>query len=288
MLGFFNQKNAGYIKGGSYPLAQRMVERFRSLGGRISYRKMVEKIIVENDIAIGVKLTDGSVIRADHVISAADGFSTIYKMLDGKYRSKKIDYAYKNWELFIPFVQVSFGIGKEVRSGSHIIMDFSKDQMIGRTKLDFGYSLMNYSYDNTMAPEGKTTLVMRFDTPWELWKDLEGDEYSREKEQIRKDAVARLEKLHPGISESIEVIDVATPKTNVRYTGVKDGAYEGFMPTRENMMKSLKMQLPKLKNFYMAGQWLFPGGGLPPSAQSGKWAIMLICRNNKQQFVLKP
>jgi phytoene dehydrogenase-like protein len=239
-------------------------------------------------MAKGVKLTDGSVIRADHVISAADGFSTIYKMLDGKYRSKKIDFAYKNWELFIPFVQVSFGIGKEVRSGSHIIMDFSKDLMIGRTKLNFGYSLMNYSYDSTMAPEGKTTLVMRFDTPWELWKDLEGDEYSREKEQIRKDAVARLEKLHPGISESIEVIDVATPKTNVRYTGVKDGAYEGFMPTRENMMKSLKMQLPKLKNFYMAGQWLFPGGGIPPSAQSGKWAVMLICKSKKHKFVIKP
>jgi phytoene dehydrogenase-like protein len=127
---------------------------------------------------------------------------------------------------------------------------------------------------------------MRFESPWHLWRDLEGEEYRQEKERIEKDAVSLLEQRYPGISAFLEVIDVATPKTGVRYTGVKDGAYEGFMPSRENMMKSLKMQLPGLKNFYMAGQWLFPGGGLPPAAQSGKWAVQLICKARKQPFTV--
>jgi phytoene dehydrogenase-like protein len=143
---------------------------------------------------------------------------------------------------------------------------------------------MNYSYDPTMAPEGKTTIIMRFESPWTLWKGLEGDDYRAEKREIEKDAKAILEKIYPGVGDYIEVIDVATPKTNVRYTGVKEGAYEGFMPARENMMKMLKMQLPGLKNFYMAGQWLFPGGGLPPAAQSGKWAVQLICKKRKMIF----
>jgi phytoene dehydrogenase-like protein len=285
MLGWFNQKNAGYIKGGSYPLAQRMVEKFKGLGGKISYKKQVEKIIVENNTAKGVILTDGTAIPADFVISAADGYSTIYNMLEAKYMSKEIDFAYKNWELFIPLVQVSFGINKVVKSDSPIILNFSKDAVIGRTKLPYGYSLMNYSYDSTMAPAGKTTIVMRYESPWKLWETLDGEEYRKEKEQIKKDATKCLEELYPGISEYIEVIDVATPKTDVKYTGVKDGAYEGFMPSRENMMKTLKMQLPKLQNFYMAGQWLFPGGGLPPSAQSGKWAVQLICKKKKQLFI---
>ena len=34
----------------------------------------------------------------------------------------------------------------------------------------------------------------------------------------------------------------------------------------------------------MYGQWLFPGGGLPPSAQSGKWAIQLICKKEQKTF----
>jgi len=285
MLGWFNQKNAGYIKGGSYPLAQRMVEKFSKLGGKLSYKKRVEKIIVEKNVVKGVLLSDGITVPADFVISAADGYSTIFNMLDAKYISKEIDFAYKNWELFTPIVQVSFGINKVIPSDSPILINISKSIEIGKTKLDNGYSVMNYIYDTTMAPEGKTTIVLRYDSPWKLWEKMDAKEYKAEKVQIKKDATDLLEKEYPGILEFIEVIDVATPKTDVRYTGVKDGAYEGFMPSKDNMMKSLKMQLPKLQNFYMAGQWLFPGGGLPPSAQTGKWAVQLICKKEKQQFV---
>jgi len=285
MLGWYNQKNAGYIKGGSYPLAQRMVEKFGNLGGKLALKKKVEKILVDNNVAKGVLLSDGTTIPADFVISAADGYTTIFNMLDAKYMSKEIDSAYKNWELFTPIVQVSFGIKKAISSDSPIIINISKGKKIGKTKLENGYSVMNYSFDSTMAPKGKTTIVLRYDSPWKLWEDINENKYRDEKLQIQKDATTFLEKEYPGISAFIEVIDVATPKTDVRYTGVKDGAYEGFMPSKENMMKSLKMQLPGLRNFYMAGQWLFPGGGLPPSAQTGKWAVQLICKKEKLQFV---
>ena len=285
MLGWFHQKNAGYIIGGSYPLAQRMVEKFESHAGKLSYKKRVEKIIVENDVAQGVILTDGTRIPADYVISAADGYSTIFKMLDAGHVSKQIDFAYKNWELFTPIVQVSFGINQAIKAEEPIIINLSKDLMIGQTPLENGYNVMNYSHDPTMAPEGKSVIILRYESPWKVWQNLEGEEYKNEKLQIEKDATALLEKEHPGISAFIEVVDVATPKTDVKYTGVKDGAYEGFLPSKENMMKSLKMQLPKLQNFYMAGQWLFPGGGLPPSAQTGKWAVQLICKKEKREFI---
>ncbi|HPR33253.1 MAG TPA: NAD(P)/FAD-dependent oxidoreductase [Prolixibacteraceae bacterium] len=287
MLGWFHQKNAGYIKGGSYPFAQRMLQRFEQLGGTITYKKRVEKIVVESNRAKGVILNDGTRIDADYVVSAADGFTTLYKMLEGKYVSKQVDHAYKKWDLFTPLVQVSFGINKAIPSEEPITLYNVKDIKIGQTELANGFSLMNYSFDPTMAPEGKTTLVMRYESPWNLWKDLEGEAYKNEKIKIEQDALACIEKVYPGISAYVEVVDVATPKTDVRYTGVKDGAYEGFMPTRENMMKSLKMNLPRLRNFYMAGQWLYPGGGLPPSAQSGKFAVMLICKNEKKPFIVR-
>ncbi len=286
MLGWFNQKNAGYIKGGSYPLAQRMVEKFGALGGKLRYKKKVEKISVVNNLAKGVLLTDGTIIQADYVISAADGYSTIFKMLDAKYLSKEIDFAYKNWELFTPIVQVSFGVKKVIPSEFPIIINLSKGLSIGKTYLENGYSIMNYGYDSTMAPKGKTTIVLRFDSPWKLWENMDENEYQAEKKKIEVDATICLEKIYPEISKLIEVIDVATPLTDVKYTGVKDGAYEGFLPSKDNMMKSLKMQLPGLKNFYMAGQWLFPGGGLPPSAQTGKWVVQLICKKEKQKFVV--
>lgn len=285
MFAWFNQKNAGYLIGGSLPLAQRMTEKFTSLGGKLSTAKKVTRIIVENNTAKGVILSDGTNLTSDYVISAADGHSTIFDMLDGKYIDKRIKNAYDKWELFTPLVQVSFGINSEIKSDCPVQSRIEKNITIGRTKTTQGYSIMNYGFDNTMASAGKTVIILRFESPWELWKDLEGEAYKNEKQQIEKDSRIILEKCLPGISDKIEVVDVATPLTNVRYTGVWKGSYEGFMPSSKNLMSNLKPVLPGLDRFYMAGQWLFPGGGIPPAGQSGKWVIQMICKKENQKFL---
>lgn len=284
MFAWFNQKNAGYLIGGSLPLSKRMTDRYLSLGGNLRTKAKTVKIIVENNAAKGVVLSDGTRLQADYVISAADGHSTIYNMLEGKYLSRKISNAYKNWELFTPLVQVSFGINKIYASDSPVESFLDRDKLIGRTKTGSGYSIMNYSFDPKMAPDGKSVIVIRYESPWDLWKDLTQDEYRNEKAQIEKDARALLEKRYPGISSAIEVCDIATPLTDVNYTGVWKGAYEGFMPSSKNLMSNLDPVIPGLKKFYMAGQWLFPGGGLPPAGQSGKWAIQYICRDEGLNF----
>ena len=93
-------------------------------------------------------------------------------MLEGKYLNKKISNAYENWDLFTPIVQVSFGINKKIESEIPVESWIIKDQVIGRTKTNLGYSISNYCFDHTMAPEGKSVIVIRFDFPWELWKVL--------------------------------------------------------------------------------------------------------------------
>ena len=287
MFAWFNQKNAGYLIGGSLPMAKRMTSRYLDLGGKLRTNSRVSRIVVENNIAKGVILSDGTEIMSDYVISAADGHSTIFNMLGGKYLTRKISNAYENWELFTPIVQVSFGINKKIDSEVPVETWLVKDQKIGRTKTNRGYSFMNYCFDPTMAPEGKSVIVMRFDSPWELWKDIDPGEYKNEKELIEKDAKTILDKRYPGITANIEVCDVATPLTDVDYTGVWKGSYEGFMPTSKNLMNNLNPVIPGLKKFYMAGQWLFPGGGLPPAGQSGKWAIQYICKEERINFKVK-
>jgi phytoene dehydrogenase-like protein len=287
MFAWFNQKNAGYLIGGSLPMATRMTNRYLDLGGKLITRTRVAKIIIENSITKGVILSDNTEIMADYVVSAADGHSTIFEMLDGKYVNKKISNAYEKWELFTPIVQVSFGINKKIESEVPVETWIIKDQIIGRTKTGNGYSIMNYCFDPTMAPEGKSVIVIRFDSPWELWKEINDSDYKNEKEQIEKDAKVILEKRYPGISVNIDVCDVATPITDVNYTGVWKGSYEGFMPSSKNLMDNINPVIPGLKKFYMAGQWLFPGGGLPPAGQSGKWAIQYICKEERIGFKVK-
>ena len=76
--------------------------------------------------------------------------------------------------------------------------------------------------------------------------------------------------------------DVATPITWERYTGNWRGAYEGWMfgAYEGNMKKTL----PGLDNFFMAGQWVNPGGGMPTAVMSGNHTIQLICKKDKKEF----
>lgn len=49
----------------------------------------------------------------------------------------------------------------------------------------------------------------------------------------------------------------------MRYTGNWKGSMEGWLITPKTGIKALPAELPGLRNFYMVGQWLSPGGGLP-------------------------
>ena len=84
MLGYQHAKTAGYVMGGALELARLLEERYRILGGEIHFKARVDKILVENDKSVGIKLADGTEHRADCVVSAADGRTTIFSMLEEK------------------------------------------------------------------------------------------------------------------------------------------------------------------------------------------------------------
>jgi phytoene dehydrogenase-like protein len=88
-LAKMNDREAGFPIGGSAQLGEDLSRQYLALGGQIRCRARVDKVLVEsgrrNDRAVGVRLQDGSEHRADIVISAADGRSTIFDMLEGRY-----------------------------------------------------------------------------------------------------------------------------------------------------------------------------------------------------------
>jgi phytoene dehydrogenase-like protein len=78
---------------------------------------------------------------------------------------------------------------------------------------------------------------------------------------------------------------VATPVTFERYTGNWQGSFEGWRPTCKYLNLSMDKTLPGLKNFYMVGHWVQPGGGLPPAAASGRDVVQILCKKDKKNFV---
>jgi phytoene dehydrogenase-like protein len=50
------------------------------------------------------------------------------------------------------------------------------------------------------------------------------------------------------------------------------------------MLFGVDKKLPGLANFYMAGQWVEPGGMVPVAAMSGRQVIQLICHDEDKPF----
>jgi len=46
----------------------------------------------------------------------------------------------------------------------------------------------------------------------------------------------------------------------------------------------VRYTLPNLKNFYMAGHWVVPGGGLPSAGMSGREVAQIICAQMGKNF----
>ncbi len=144
-----------------------------------------------------------------------------------------------------------------------------------------------YNFDSSLAPEGKTVLKVLLNSDYEYWKKLKQDpeRYKAEKEQIADKVIALLDQRFPGLATQVEMRDVATPMTWERYTGNWRASHEGWLATTKTFGMRMSKTLPGLKNFYMVGQWVEPGGGLPPAAMSGRNVAQIICKRDKRPFV---
>ncbi len=110
----------GLLKGGSAGFVRPIERCFGEMGGQLTYNATVEKILVEDDRAVGVRLHDGSEHRAGAVISAADGRSTVFGMLDGRYADAAVRERFEKWALIQPTVMLSFGVNRSFGGEPHI------------------------------------------------------------------------------------------------------------------------------------------------------------------------
>ncbi len=286
----FDQKTQGYPIGGSLPFAKAIEKRYLSLGGEVHYKSRVTKILVENDRAVGVELEDGSQHRADYVISAADGHATIFEMLEGKYVDDTIRGYYKELPIFEPLIFMSLGVNRSFadfpQTVTGFVLQLGQPIMVGGEKHDW-LEVRIHNFDPTLAPEGKTAITVMFDSNYPYWEKLHKDikAYKAEKAEIAKTVIEVLDKRFPGLAAQVEVTDVATPITFKRYTGNWQGSFEGWMITPKTMMLRMKKTLPGLDAFYMVGQWIQPGGGLPTGAITGRHVTQIICKKDKRPFV---
>lgn len=295
-MAWFNRRSAGYPIGGSLHFSRLIEKKYLELGGEMRYRSKVARIVTEGAApharATGIVLENGAEHRADIVISAADGHYTIFDMLGGKFIDKTIQSYYDDYLTFPSYLQVSLGVADAFENEpSMVCMLLEKPLVIDdRTNIDnIGYRIMNF--DPTLAPKGKSVIMILIPTDnYRYWVDLKENnlkKYTAEKDRIARDIIRVLGKRFKNIRSKIEVVDVSTPSTVIRYTNNWKGSFEGWVMDPRMGFTQMKKELPGLTNFYMIGQWVSPGGGLPSALYTGRHVAQIICARDGRRFVAK-
>jgi phytoene dehydrogenase-like protein len=290
-MALLHNKAGGFPEGGSLEFARAIEKRMLNLGGKITYGKKVEKILVKEGKACGISLEKGEEIMADYVISAADLHTTVYKMLDGRYVEPQHEELFRNEKIFSSSVQVSFGVNMDLSHEPDCVAQvykLSSPLLIGNQKTEW-FTVRNYSFDPTLAPVGKSVVECTFIADdFDYWEKLYADKvaYKAEKERIATIVSEELEKKYPGFISRIEVTDVLSPMTYVRYTGNYKGSYMTWVMTPRLMKhhRMVKKTLPGLENFWLSGMWVQPPGGVPTGAKTSRDILQVICRKDGKKF----
>jgi len=290
-LAWMAQGNAGYPIGGSLRMIGLIEKNYKKLGGKIRFKAKVERILVEDGRAVGVALEGGKELRADIVVSAADGHATIYDMLGGKFVDDKIKKVYETFKPFPSYVQVSLGVDADMSGApGAVVLLLDKTIQIDPKTAEDAVMFRVFNFDPTFAPAKKTAVVAILSTyNDEYWSGLRArnaKKYEAEKKRVAQAVIAVFEKRFPKAKGKVKVVDVATPATIIRYTGNWKGSMEGWLITPATGLRQLPAVLPGLKNFYMVGQWISPGGGLPAGLMTGRMVARRICRENGRRWKL--
>jgi phytoene dehydrogenase-like protein len=288
VLAFRTRKDTGFVAGGSWDFAMSIADRYQHLGGVFRFNTKVTGVKTENNRAVGVQGEDGAYTPASTVVSCADGYSTIFKMLEGRFVDKKIRFLYEKCETFTALIQISLGIKKTFPDTPHTLNLLLPEPLLvdDQTSIDC-FEVESFGSYSGLCPEGTTMITVRLPSKYQYWIDLKKNDprrYRAEKKNILRKVIAIMDRRFPGLAKSIERFDVATPSTFLRYTNNWRASYEGWLPTPQVLGHRIKYELPNLKNFYMAGHWVIPGGGLPSAALSGREVAQLICARHGKTF----
>ncbi|HEX9048569.1 MAG TPA: NAD(P)/FAD-dependent oxidoreductase [Verrucomicrobiae bacterium] len=288
LLAFRTQSNTGFVAGGSWDFAMAIAERFTKLGGRLRLNARVASVRVENNRAVGAVCADGKFVPAATVVSCADGHTTIFKMLEGKFLDRKLRFLYEQCQPFPPILQVSLGVKKVFPDAPHTLnLTLPQPLLVDDQTRHDRFEVETFGATSGLCPDGTTMMTVRVTTRHDFWVTLKKTEiakYRAEKKKILEAVLTALDHRFPGLAGAVECSDVATPATYVRYTGNWQGSYEGWLPTPRILGRRIPYTLPRLKNFFMAGHWVVPGGGLPSSALAGRYVAQMICRQFGRKF----
>lgn len=276
-----------YPKGGIYEIVKALVTINKKHGTNFHTNTAVSKIIIEGKKATGVQLENGSILKADLVVSNADLWFTETQLLDRKYQTYPESY----WERSVlsPSAFIMYlGLDRELDILSHHNLRFGSDwkqnfkELFDTPQLpeDPSYYVCKPTEtDPDLSPDGTDNLFVLVPIPPGL--ELTEAEMKTYRQKILD--LMKTDLNLPNLEEYI-VYERAFWSDDFRrdYNAYK-GTALGLAHTLKQTLKRPLNYSKKVKNLYYVGAGTSPGIGMPICLISAELLYKRIRKINSPQ-----
>ncbi len=287
-LGYL-EEGGYYPKGRSQKISDAMVSYITAHGGKVLLNAEVVKVLVRNGPAYGVRTADGHEYTGRAIVANSNPHDLFHSLVEDDGHLKTYLERMDRWTPSLSTFQVFLGLKKDL-VGALRIPDTEifyapgydpESEYAAALSADVANPNVGVMlYDNLYpgySPKGKNTLSIITLQGYSHWEKYEADyrqgrkaAYRAEKERIADLLIRRVEeRLLPGLSKAIEVREIGTPLTNLRYTGNYRGSIYGWDQTLDNSGMRRMAHTTPIANLYLSSAWTRPGGGYGGVLMSG-------------------
>lgn len=271
------------VKGGPGALTKAMADAAREAGAEIRLAVDVTRILVKDGRVAGVRLSDGSEISSDTVVSNADPKRTLLELVDPIELDPGFLAKLRNYRCAGSLAKINLALGglptfrglnaaADLRGRIHIspsmdylekAFDHSKYGEVSREP--FIELTIPSLADPSLAPPGHHVLsaYVQF-APYKLAR---GRDWANERDALADTVVRTIEQYAPGLSSTIEHRQVITPVDLEREYGLTGGhifhgerALDQLFSTRP-LLGWADYRTP-VHGLYLCGSGTHPGGGI--------------------------
>lgn len=274
-----------HIDGGMYQLAKSLEGIARKNDVELRMGTSVAEILVEAGVAVGVRLTDGTELRADAVIANSDVVYTYRNLIAPQHRKRYSDIALDRFDPGGSGMILMLGIEGTYPQLAHhtkFMPDNYRDELAAmfesRAIPDDPciYVCAPTRTDPTLAPEGCEQLFVLVSAP-----SIRGNSIDWTIEAPRyRDRIVRTLETRFGLTELGKRIVVEKIHTPVDLKDLYNANAGSIYGIASNSLRTAFLRPPnrdqQIKRLYHAGGATHPGGGLPLVALSGKIVSELV------------
>lgn len=296
MWSLMSEKGIWFPSCGIHGINELVYETFLNNNGEAKLRTPVKEILIENNQAVGVKTSRNEIFKADWIISNADYKKTFLELIDPQNIPEQHLTMVRTVPYFGSELCVYLGVNPQNIDFSKVRAQhiFCREEMKLSGPLDLEdfsnreieICIWSKNYPDS-APAAKATILLRVGFPYDHFSDWKIGEKKRKegyrdyKKRLAGQLIKAAETFLPGLSSSIEVMDVATPLTYEDWGQRFRGSIAGWSWKVEGPQKlpgKLLIETP-IENLLMVGMYAASElllGGYPTAMYTGNLAAEFV------------